>query len=46
MYIHSKSPPDMDGDPTVKKRMVTIDPKDLIGSTFLKDTEEEATFPR
>jgi hypothetical protein len=31
----------MDGDPTVKKRMVTINPKDLIGLTFLKDTEED-----
>ena len=28
-------------DPTVKKRMVTIDPKDLIGRTFLKDTEDD-----
>jgi hypothetical protein len=46
VYICSKSPPDasleeMDGDPTVKKHMVTIDPKDLIGRIFLKDTEED-----
>jgi hypothetical protein len=46
MSMRSKSPPDasledMSGDPTVKKRMVTIDPKDLIGRTFLKDTEED-----
>jgi hypothetical protein len=41
MYIRSMSPPDMDGDPTVKKRIVTIDRKDLIGRTFLKDTEED-----
>ena len=31
----------MDGDPSVKRRMVTIDPKDLIGRTFLKDSEED-----
>jgi hypothetical protein len=30
----------VDGDPNVKKRMVTIDPTDLIGRTFLKDSEE------
>jgi hypothetical protein len=30
-----------DGDPIVKRRMVTIDPKDLIGRTFLKDSEAE-----
>jgi hypothetical protein len=31
----------MDGDPTSKKCMVTIDPNDLRGHTFLKDTEED-----
>jgi hypothetical protein len=31
----------MGGDPSVKCRMVTIDPKDLIGRTFLKDEEED-----
>jgi hypothetical protein len=31
----------LDDDPNVKRRMVTIDPKDLIGRTFLKDTEED-----
>ena len=32
----------MDDNPTVKRRrMVTIDPKDLIGRTFLKDAEED-----
>jgi hypothetical protein len=46
MYICSKSAPDaslenMVGDPTVKKHMVTIDPKGLIGRTFRKDTEED-----
>jgi hypothetical protein len=29
-----------DDDPSIKRRLVTIDPKDLIGRTFLKDTEE------
>jgi hypothetical protein len=28
-------------DPSVQRRMVTIDPKDLIGLTFLKDSEED-----
>jgi hypothetical protein len=46
MYIHSKFPSDLDpelidNDPSVKRRMVTIDPKDLIGRTFLKDEEED-----
>jgi hypothetical protein len=31
----------VDGDPNLKKRMVTIDPKDLIGKTFLKETKED-----
>ena len=31
----------LDDDPSVKRRMVTIDPKDLIGRTFLKDSEED-----
>jgi hypothetical protein len=30
-----------EGDPIVKNRMVTIDPKDLIGRTFLKDSETD-----
>jgi hypothetical protein len=30
-----------DDDPSIKRRMVTIDPKDLIGSSFLMDTEED-----
>jgi hypothetical protein len=30
-----------DDDPSIKRRMVTIDPKYLIGRTFLKDTEED-----
>jgi hypothetical protein len=29
----------LDDDPSVQQRMVTIDPKDLIGRTFLKDSE-------
>jgi hypothetical protein len=45
MYICSKFPSDsdpelIDGDPSVKRRMVTIDPKDLIGRNFLKNEEE------
>jgi hypothetical protein len=31
----------LDDDPSIKQRMVTIDPKDLIGRTFLKDSEED-----
>jgi hypothetical protein len=31
----------LDDDPSVNRRMVTIDPKDLIGRTFLKDSEED-----
>jgi hypothetical protein len=32
----------LDGDPSVRRRtMVTIDPKELIGRTFLKDSEED-----
>jgi hypothetical protein len=31
----------LDGDPSVKRSMVTIDPKELIGRTFLKDSEED-----
>jgi hypothetical protein len=31
----------LDGNPSVSRRMATIDPKDLIGRTFLKDTEED-----
>jgi hypothetical protein len=42
MYIHSEFPSDsdpelIDGDPSVKHCMVTIDPKDLIGRTFPKE---------
>jgi Reverse transcriptase (RNA-dependent DNA polymerase) len=31
----------VDCSPSVNRRMVTIDPKDLIGRTFLKDAEED-----
>jgi hypothetical protein len=31
----------LDDDPSVQRRMVTIDPKDLTGRTFLKDSEED-----
>jgi hypothetical protein len=31
----------VDGDPNLKKRIVTIDPNYLIGRTFLKETEED-----
>jgi hypothetical protein len=31
----------LDGDPSVQRRMVTIDPQDLIGRTFLKDSVED-----
>jgi hypothetical protein len=47
MFIRSPKPPierthdGVDRDSNVKKRMVTIDPKDLIGLTFLKDAEED-----
>jgi hypothetical protein len=30
-----------DGDPNVKRRMVKIDPKEIIGRTFLKDSEAD-----
>jgi hypothetical protein len=30
----------LDGDPSAQRHMVTIDPKDLIGGTSLKDSEE------
>jgi hypothetical protein len=46
MFVCSKLPSDLDpelidNDPSVKRCMVTIDPKDLIGRTFLKDEEED-----
>ena len=48
MFIRSTHTPENfasssldDDDPNVKRRMVTIDPKDLIGQTFLKDSEED-----
>jgi Reverse transcriptase (RNA-dependent DNA polymerase) len=49
LFIRSKTednepegPMLLDDNPTVKRRrMVTIDPKDLIGRTFLKDAEED-----
>jgi hypothetical protein len=49
LFIHSKiedkeneGPMLLDDNPNVKRRrMVTIDPKDLIGRTFLKDAEED-----
>jgi hypothetical protein len=31
----------LDGNPSVSRRMATIDPKALFGRTFLKDTEED-----
>jgi hypothetical protein len=31
----------LDDSPNVKQRIVTIDPKDLIGQTFLMDFEED-----
>jgi hypothetical protein len=31
----------LDDDPSVQRLMITIDPKDLIGRTFLKDLEED-----
>jgi hypothetical protein len=34
-------PDSVDVDPNVKQCMVTIDPKVLIGRTFLKDAEED-----
>ena len=44
IFIRSSKRPDdieLDSDPSVKRRMVTIDPKDLIGRTFLKNSEED-----
>ena len=44
IFIRSSKCPDdveLDSDPSVKRCMVTIDPKDLIGRTFLKDSEED-----
>jgi hypothetical protein len=43
MFVRSKHPSEssLDGNPNVKRRMVTIDPKDLIGRSFLKDSEED-----
>jgi hypothetical protein len=46
IFVRLQSPPELntdtvDGDPNLKKHMVTIDPKDLIGRTFLKETEED-----
>ena len=44
IFIRSSKRPDdieLDSDPSVKRRMVTIDPKDLIGRQFLKDSEED-----
>jgi hypothetical protein len=45
MYIRSRvhsvlGPDSVDVDPNVKRHMVMIDPKDLIGRTFLKDAED------
>jgi hypothetical protein len=45
IFVHSQSLPEsntetVDGDPNLKKRMVTIDPKDLIGRTFLKERKK------
>jgi hypothetical protein len=34
----------VDVDPNVKRSMVTIDPKDLIGRNFLKDAEENGQW--
>jgi hypothetical protein len=31
----------LDDDPSVQQRVITIDPKDLIGRTFLKVLEED-----
>jgi hypothetical protein len=51
IFVHSQSPPEsntdtVDGDPNLKKRMVTIDPKHLIGRTFLKETEEDGIIAK
>jgi hypothetical protein len=49
MYIWSRAPsvldPDsVDVDPNVKRRMLTIDPKDLIGRYFLKSAEDDGQW--
>jgi hypothetical protein len=46
IFVLSKSPSEshtdtVDGDPNLKKCMVTIDPKYLIGRTFLKETDND-----
>jgi hypothetical protein len=42
MFVRSKSDIKSTNDgPSVPRRMVTIDPKDLIGRTFLKDSEAD-----
>jgi hypothetical protein len=52
MYIRSSKPSsdpnhdEVDRGPNVKKRMVTIDPEDLFGRTFLKDAEEDGQWFR
>jgi hypothetical protein len=51
ILVRSQSPPELntdtvDGDPTLKQRMVTIYPKDLIGRTFLKETEDDGQLFR
>jgi hypothetical protein len=46
IYIRAKFPLDtapnaVDGGPNVKQHFVTIDLKDLVGRTFLMDTEDD-----
>jgi hypothetical protein len=51
IFVRSQSSPAsntdiVDEDPNLKKRTVTIDPKDPIGRTFLKETEEDGQWFR
>jgi hypothetical protein len=41
LFVRSRSDPDDGTDSSLQRRMVTIDPADLLGRTFLKDSEED-----
>ena len=41
LFVRSKSDPAITDEPSVPRRMPTIDPKDLLGCTFLKDSEAD-----
>jgi hypothetical protein len=41
LFVSSKSDKAITDEPSVPRRMATIDPKDLLGRTFLKDSESD-----